>query len=82
VRIHPSSVLHERSSGQNAKKAAAAAARVPTDWFIFDEMTRAGHFAFVRGVTAVSPLTVALFAGPNRLPADAVSEADASVQGE
>ena len=35
----------------------------------------------IRGVTAVSPITVAIFAGPNRLPLEAVSEADAGVQG-
>lgn len=35
----------------------------------------------IRGVTAVSPITVAIFAGPNRLPIEAVSEADAGVQG-
>ena len=31
-------------------------------------------------MTAVSPITVLLFAGPNRLPAEAVTEADAAVQ--
>jgi hypothetical protein len=36
----------------------------------------------IRGVTAVSPITVAIFAGPNRLPIEAVAEADAGVQGE
>ncbi len=35
----------------------------------------------IRGVTAVSPVTVLIFAGPNRLPMDVVSEADAGVQG-
>ena len=35
----------------------------------------------IRGVTAVSPIAIALFAGPNRLPPEAVSEADAEVQG-
>ena len=42
---------------------------------------RAGRLAMIRGVTAVSPITIALFAGPNRLPPEAVSEADAEVQG-
>jgi hypothetical protein len=35
----------------------------------------------IRGVTAVSPIAIAIFAGPNRLPPEAVSEADAEVQG-
>jgi hypothetical protein len=43
---------------------------------------RAGRLAMIRGVTAVSPITVAIFAGPNRLPIEAVAEADAGVQGE
>jgi hypothetical protein len=42
---------------------------------------RAGRLAMIRGVTAVSPIAIALFAGPNRLPPEAVSEADAEVQG-
>ena len=43
---------------------------------------RAGRLAMIRGVTAISPITVAIFAGPNRLPTEAVSEADASIQGK
>ena len=32
----------------------------------YDEMSRVGRAAYVRSVTPVSPLTVALFAGPAR----------------
>ncbi len=87
VRLHPSSVLLETGAGGNesghggAQRFRSSVGRVPTEWFVFDEMTRAGHLAMVRGVTAVSPVTVLLFAGPNRLPIEAVSEADAGVQG-
>ena len=35
----------------------------------------------VRGVTAVSPVTVLLFAGPNRMPVEVVTEADAAAHG-
>ena len=34
-----------------------------TDWLVFEEMSRVGRTAFVKGVTPVSPLTVALFGG-------------------
>lgn len=81
VRLHPSSALcleNKKTPGMTAK----AIKEIPTNWFIFDEMTRVGHLAMIRGVTAVSPTTVFLFAGPNKLPAQAVSEADAGVQGE
>ena len=43
---------------------------------------RAGRLAMIRGVTAVNPITVAIFAGANRLPIEAVSEADSGVQGQ
>ena len=41
----------------------------------------AGHLALVRGVTAVSPVSVLLFAGPNRMPVEVVTEADAAAHG-
>ena len=93
VRLHPSSALLEAADGGSnngvgggGKKVSSArnrnsVAQIPTDWFIFDEMVRAGHLALVRGVTAVSPATVLLFAGPNRMPVEAVTEADAAAHG-
>ena len=71
VRLHPHSVLLDSSqksklsatsSGSNQKSLGS----ISTDWFLFDEMSRAGRLALVRGVTAVSPVTVAIFAGPIR----------------
>ena len=41
---------------------------LPTDWLIYDELTKAGRLTMIKGVTAISPITVALFAGRNRLP--------------
>lgn len=74
VRLHPSSLIlnsiatdraHGRSTAAiNSRKALHD---LTTDWFIFDEMTRAGRLAMIRRVTAVSPITVALFAGTTRL---------------
>ena len=51
---------------------------LPSEWVVFDEMTKAGRLSLIKGVTVVSPLTVALFAGPNRLRADDVDAADAN----
>ncbi len=88
MRLHPSSVLLEEAQKKGGGEGACSAqrnrssvGRITTDWFVFDEMTRAGHLAMIRGVTAVSPATILIFAGPNRLPIEAVSEADAGVQG-
>merc|ERR1719318_1086705 len=52
VRIHPGGV--QAGSPLALKNS-------PTDWFVFDEMTRVGRCAYVRGVTPVSPLAVCLF---------------------
>ena len=65
VRFHPSSVLLDKEDGGGGG-GRRAPIHVPTDWFLFDEMTRAGHLALVRGVTAVAPVTVLIFAGPSR----------------
>ena len=51
---------------------------LPSEWVVFDEMTKAGRLSLIKGVTVVSPMTVALFAGPNRLRADDVDAADAN----
>ena len=75
VRLHPNSVIlnpslkdksSATSSGNNQKSLGAIA----TDWFLFDEMSRAGRLALIRGVTAISPVTVAIFAGPIRVASD------------
>ena len=87
VRLHPSCCILEsvasKDGGQMSSQAnKLSVSKIPTDWFIFDEMSRAGHLAMIRGVTAVSPVSVLIFAGPNRLPIEIVSEADAGVQGK
>ena len=54
---------------------------ISSDWLVFNEMTRVNRTAYIRGVSLVSQLAVVLFAGPSRLPATAVMEADSGVQG-
>ncbi|XP_066516299.1 3'-5' RNA helicase YTHDC2 isoform X2 [Hoplias malabaricus] len=76
VRLHPTSVLSQPQYRKiypvNAQ--AAAVQSLPTDWLIYDEMTRAHRIASVRCCTAVSPLTVALFGGGSKLPSTAFQE--------
>lgn len=63
VRLHPSSVLAESKN------------KLPdlaSDWLVYNEMTRVGRTAYIRGVSLVSQMAVVLFAGPSRLPATAV----------
>ncbi|XP_053612079.1 3'-5' RNA helicase YTHDC2-like [Plodia interpunctella] len=71
VAFHPSSTLHRGGSAAASAKSVQA---LPTDWVVFEEISRAGRFCFVRCNTLVTPLTVALFGGPLRLPAGALTQ--------
>ncbi|XP_060581690.1 3'-5' RNA helicase YTHDC2-like [Ruditapes philippinarum] len=67
IKIHISSVLPQQVGV------------LPTDWLFYEEMTRAGKgsyggLACVRCCTVVSPATVAIFAGPSKLPSDALKD--------
>ena len=42
------------------------------EWFIFDER----HEGVIRGVTMVTPMTIFLFAGHNRLPIEYILESN------
>lgn len=53
---------------------AAAIQALPTDWVIYDEMTRAHRIANIRCCSVVTPVTVSLFCGPARLPSNALQE--------
>ncbi|KAH8040331.1 hypothetical protein HPB51_010111 [Rhipicephalus microplus] len=80
VRFSSRSVLSQPDPHSLGASAAAANARdsviasLPTDWLIYGELARAGPTAFANMCTLVSPVTVALFAGPQRLPLDALYE--------
>ncbi|XP_062370044.1 3'-5' RNA helicase YTHDC2-like isoform X3 [Cinclus cinclus] len=83
VRFHPTSVLsqprYKKIPPVNGQTAAVEA--LPTDWLIYDEMTRAHRIANIRCCSVVTPITVALFCGPARLPSNAL-QASASCQGD
>ncbi|XP_017662846.1 PREDICTED: probable ATP-dependent RNA helicase YTHDC2 [Lepidothrix coronata] len=74
VRFHPTSVLsqtqYKKIPPANGQTAAVQA--LPTDWLIYDEMTRAHRIANIRCCSVVTPVTVALFCGPARLPSNAL----------
>lgn len=77
VRFHPSSVLAEKPQSPKVTVSAAHTETVrslPTDWLIYEEMTRSEHLAYARCCTLVTPITIAIFGGPSRLPLDAISE--------
>ncbi|XP_010077327.1 PREDICTED: probable ATP-dependent RNA helicase YTHDC2 [Pterocles gutturalis] len=77
VRFHPTSVLSQPHYKKipPANGQAAAIHALPTDWLIYDEMTRAHRIANIRCCSVVTPVTVALFCGPARLPSNALQEA-------
>ncbi|XP_055954066.1 3'-5' RNA helicase YTHDC2-like isoform X2 [Argiope bruennichi] len=79
VRFHHSSVLNKLPV--SAKHSVAALrkqmmAEMPCDWLFYEEMMRTGSIAHAHCCTLVTPITVALFAGPARLPLDALHEPD------
>ncbi|XP_071436889.1 3'-5' RNA helicase YTHDC2-like isoform X2 [Pithys albifrons albifrons] len=76
VQFHPTSVLSQTQYKKipPANGQAAAVQALPTDWVIYDEMTRAHRIANIRCCTAVTSVTVALFCGPARLPSNALEE--------
>ncbi|POI28064.1 hypothetical protein CIB84_008185, partial [Bambusicola thoracicus] len=53
---------------------AAAVQALPADWLIYDEMTGTHRIANIRCCSVVTPVTVALFSGPARLPRNALQE--------
>ncbi|XP_072038537.1 3'-5' RNA helicase YTHDC2-like [Amphiura filiformis] len=76
VRFHPNSVMHENATnkltvGENHFQTVQS---LPTDWLLYEEMTRSNHYTSVRCVTVITPITVALFAGPSRLALDALTQ--------
>ncbi|XP_045484287.1 3'-5' RNA helicase YTHDC2 [Pieris rapae] len=71
VAFHPSSTLHRGGGVSGSQKSVQS---LPTDWVVFEEISRVGRFCFIRCNTLVTPLTVALFSGPLRLPSGALTQ--------
>ncbi|XP_048042630.1 3'-5' RNA helicase YTHDC2 [Megalobrama amblycephala] len=83
VRLHPTSVLSQPPYKKipPANGQTAAVESLPTDWLIYDEMTRAHRIASIRCCSAVTPLTVAIFGGCAKLPSSALQEHRAAADG-
>ncbi|XP_029204296.2 3'-5' RNA helicase YTHDC2-like [Acropora millepora] len=67
ARFHNSSIMNQPPShGESMSSAQAKSiARLPSDWLIYEEMTRLYTTVTVKCCTLVSPVTVALFTGPS-----------------
>ncbi|XP_012707270.2 3'-5' RNA helicase YTHDC2 isoform X1 [Fundulus heteroclitus] len=61
VNFHPTSVLSQLQLKENISSKPAQT--LPTDWLIYDEMSRGHRMASVRCCSVVTSITVALFAG-------------------
>ncbi|XP_074546808.1 3'-5' RNA helicase YTHDC2 [Halichoeres trimaculatus] len=72
VIFHPTSIL---SPAHNKEPGAVQPSKnLPTEWLIYDEMTRGHRVASVRCCSVVTPITVAIFGGCSRLPDSALRE--------
>lgn len=79
VKFHTSSVLNTLPTTACLSKASTKrniVKNLPSDYLMYDEMSRYQRLAFVKCCTLVSSATVALFAGPGRLPADSIKDVD------
>ncbi|XP_063990992.1 3'-5' RNA helicase YTHDC2-like [Diachasmimorpha longicaudata] len=85
VFFHPSSTLKEFTKSTRTTSAQSHSASVhtlPSDWLIYEEMSRVGRFCHVKTVTLVNPITVALFSGPARLAMDTIYETESVPESE
>ncbi|KAJ8304720.1 hypothetical protein KUTeg_018303 [Tegillarca granosa] len=77
VKFHSTSVLTAPPTGtvKSANNSRAQLLRsIPSDWILYEEITRYERQAFVKCCTVVSPISVALFAGPGRMSPDCVKD--------
>ncbi|KAL7376832.1 hypothetical protein ABVT39_016645 [Epinephelus coioides] len=70
VHFHPTSILTHFKENSPAKLAQS----LPTDWLIYDEMSRGHRMATVRCCSVVTPITVAIFTGSAIQPSSALQE--------
>ncbi|KAK7491702.1 hypothetical protein BaRGS_00016958 [Batillaria attramentaria] len=84
VQFHQRSVLSvaPTAASLDKKSHSKAIQALPCDWLVYEEMTRMERLGLVRCCTLVSPITIVIFAGPSKLPADALKVADSAHDGE
>ncbi|XP_056289320.1 3'-5' RNA helicase YTHDC2 isoform X2 [Pseudoliparis swirei] len=72
VHFHPTSILNQAQPKENG--IAKPAQALPTDWLIYDEMSRGHRMASVRCCSVMTSVTVAVFGGCAKLPSSALQE--------
>uniref|UniRef100_A0A3B4FFA4 RNA helicase n=1 Tax=Pundamilia nyererei TaxID=303518 RepID=A0A3B4FFA4_9CICH len=72
LHFHPTSVLSQFQFKEKNQTRMAQA--LPTDWMIYDEMSRGHRMVTVRCCTLVTSITVAIFGGCSRLHSSALHE--------
>ncbi|XP_054265562.1 3'-5' RNA helicase YTHDC2-like isoform X2 [Macrosteles quadrilineatus] len=79
VVVEPWSTLREPCKSARTSVAdthTAIVCGLPTDWLIYEDLCKVGRLSMVQTATVVTPVTVAIFAGPTRLPPDAVEDSE------
>ncbi|KAM4527615.1 3'-5' RNA helicase YTHDC2 isoform 2-T3 [Odontesthes bonariensis] len=76
VHFHPTSILSQLQEFKENSQSSSAQA-IPTDWLIYDEMSRGHRMASVRCCSLVTPITIAIFGGSAKLPCSVLQEAAA-----
>uniref|UniRef100_A0A3B3XD58 RNA helicase n=1 Tax=Poecilia mexicana TaxID=48701 RepID=A0A3B3XD58_9TELE len=72
VHFHPTSVLSQLQLKENNSSKSGQA--LPTDWLIYDEMSRGHRMASVRCCSLVTSITVAMFGGGTKLLSSTLHE--------
>lgn len=72
VHFHPTSILSQTQLKENSSAKSIPA--LPTDWLIYDEMSRGHRMASVRCCSVVTAITVAIFGGGAKLPSSALQK--------
>ncbi|KAM6901867.1 3'-5' RNA helicase YTHDC2 isoform 2-T2 [Lycodopsis pacificus] len=72
VHFHATSILSQSQIKENSPAKLAQA--LPTDWLIYDEMSRGHRMASVRCCSVMTAITVAIFGGCAKLPSSALQE--------
>nr|XP_049465323.1 3'-5' RNA helicase YTHDC2-like [Anopheles coluzzii] len=77
--IHPSSVVGGKASKK--QKTTDNALCLPSEWITFEEKCKSGRGSMIRCNTVISPITIAIFAGPLSLDdTECITKSDAMEQ--
>ena len=79
IRFHNSSVLGPSPNEVGADAHSIAVNRLPTDWLAYDEMIRLHCVAQIKSCTVISPVTLAIFAGPAKLSQQFIKDAECGI---